>query len=288
MEIRYRGELAIRSRGLSLAAKEWGSPDSRPVIALHGWLDNAATFDRMLPSMSDLHVVALDAAGHGLSDFRSDDASYDIWLDVADVIAVADHMGWDRFTLLGHSRGAIVAVLVAGSFPDRVSHLAMIDGHVPIPATEHNAARQIAKAIRDHRRFGNASPSFFSSFERAVHARSNGFLALQLDAAEILAQRGVRQSERGFYWHNDQRLKGTSSIKFTREQLQSFLAAVSAPTLLIQAQQSIFTRDDKEAELFASIIGLQIVDMAGGHHLHLESQHARVAQEISRFLSQHE
>ena len=283
MAIEFNAEKVFDSRGLALAAKEWGRPGSLPVIALHGWLDNAASFDRLLSHMTDVHVLAMDSAGHGMSDFRSPDSGYDIWQDIADVLAIADQMGWDQFTLLGHSRGAIIAALTAGTAPQRIRHLAMIDGHVPVPVENHNAARQMAKSIRDQRRFGASSPSFFPSFERAVTARADGFLTLERDAAAVLAKRGVRQSDRGFYWHNDQRLKAASTIKLTREHIESFLTAIEAPTLLIHAQDSVFTADDQQAELFAWISRLKVIDMPGSHHLHMERQSLEVAQAIQAF-----
>jgi pimeloyl-ACP methyl ester carboxylesterase len=173
------------------------------VIALHGWLDNAASFDVMLPFMDTLHVIAIDCAGHGNSSFRSADSSYNIWQDISEVIGIADQLGWDRFALLGHSRGAIISSLVAGTFPERITHLALIDGHIPSLAGAQGTAAQLAKSLHEHRRYSQSSPSFFHSFERAVQARTNGFLPLQEGAATVLAQRGVREEERGFYWHND-------------------------------------------------------------------------------------
>ncbi|MGD8323921.1 MAG: alpha/beta fold hydrolase, partial [Gammaproteobacteria bacterium] len=95
--------------GLSLAAREWGTAGELPVIALHGWLDNAGSFDLLAPQLSGVHLIALDCAGHGLSGHRSPDATYNVWQDVPDVFAVASRLGWDRFTLLGHSRGAAIA-----------------------------------------------------------------------------------------------------------------------------------------------------------------------------------
>ena len=120
MSIEFIRERSFENKGLTLQAKEWGRSGYPPVIALHGWLDNANSFDRMLPHMKDLHVIALDLAGHGRSDFRSQDSSYDIWCDIADVLAVADQMGWETFSLLGHSRGAVIAGLVTGAFPERI------------------------------------------------------------------------------------------------------------------------------------------------------------------------
>ena len=130
MPIEFIRERTFELNGLTLTAKEWGRSGSIPVIALHGWLDNAATFDRMLPFMENLHVIALDLAGHGRSSHRSVDSSYDIWIDIGEVMSVADQMGWDRFALLGHSRGAIISGLIAGTFPERISHAHYLLGGV--------------------------------------------------------------------------------------------------------------------------------------------------------------
>lgn len=222
MSIEFVSERSFESNGVQLAAKEWGSPVGRPIIALHGWLDNANSFDRMLPHMDQVHVIAVDMAGHSQSGFRSADSGYDIWQDIADVMAIAEQMGWNRFGLLGHSRGAIVSALVAGTFPKKVTQCLLIDSYFPIPNKPANAAAQLAKAITDSKRFQTISPSAFDSFDDAVKARVNGFVALKEDASIILAQRGVVEVGGKFSWRNDQRLKATSMVSFTKEQCESF------------------------------------------------------------------
>ena len=67
MSLEFIRERSFQVNDLTLASKEWGRSGYLPVIALHGWLDNAASFDRMLPFMENLHVIALDLAGHGRS-----------------------------------------------------------------------------------------------------------------------------------------------------------------------------------------------------------------------------
>ena len=222
MSLSFISERTFDVNGLTFTAKEWGSPGYTPVIALHGWLDNAASFDLMLPFLSDMHVIAVDCAGHGGSSFRSADSGYNIWQDIAEILGVADQMGWEQFALLGHSRGAIISTLIAGAFPTRISHAALIDGYMPGLADAKGTAIQMAKSVYEAKRFGAASPSFFPDFDRAVQARVNGFIPLKEGAATVLAQRGVRQHERGFYWHTDQRLKAASQIKLTREHMQDF------------------------------------------------------------------
>lgn len=292
MSLGFISERTFQINGLSLAAKEWGTPGATPVIALHGWLDNAASFDVMLPFMDNLHVIALDCAGHGKSSFRSADAGYNIWQDIAEVMGVADQLGWQRFALLGHSRGAIISTLVAGTFPERISHAALIDGHLPTLADTRGSAVQLAKSLHEQRRYAASTPSFFHSFDRAVMARANGFLPLQESAAILLAQRGVREESRGFYWHNDQRLKAASEVKLTRDHLRDFHTAISAQVLLIEAEGSPFfgrMRSDSNSssendQAFSWISTLQQITMPGSHHLHMEDQAQQVADKIQNFL----
>src|SRR5690606_21588204 len=97
-----RRERRFTVPGLSLAAVEWGDPDGLPVLAAHGWLDNAGSFDLLAPLLHGCRTVSLDLAGHGASGFRSPDASYDLWQDVDDLLDVTDELGWPRACLLGH------------------------------------------------------------------------------------------------------------------------------------------------------------------------------------------
>ena len=64
--------------GLRLAGLSWGSPEARPLLCLHGWLDNAASFAVLAPLLQGSHVVAPDLTGHGKSARRSADATYQI------------------------------------------------------------------------------------------------------------------------------------------------------------------------------------------------------------------
>ena len=284
MPIEFIRERTFELNGLTLTAKEWGRSGSIPVIALHGWLDNAASFDRILPFMENLHVIALDLAGHGRSSHRSADSSYDIWIDIGEVMSVADQMGWDRFALLGHSRGAIISGLIAGTFPERITHAVLIDGYVPMPQSPDNAAKQVMKAIRENRRFAASSPTYFQDFDRAIQARVNGFVPLQIEAATLLANRGVAEGPRGYYWASDQRLKASSYVKFSKENLESFFTGILARVLLIQAENSAFSPDRQQSDLFGWIPQMDITKMPGSHHLHLEDQAELVAEKVQSFL----
>ena len=282
MSIEFIKHRTFESNGVQLAAKEWGDPSGLPVIALHGWLDNANSFDQMLPHMQDMHVIAVDMAGHSQSDDRSADSGYDIWQDIADVLAISEQMGWENFSLLGHSRGAIVSALVAGTFPKLVSHCLLIDSYFPIPTKPGNAAGQLAKAITDRKRFQTIKPSAFNSFEDAVQARVNGFVPLQKQAATILAERGVVEINGKFSWRNDQRLKSSSMVTFTKDQCESFFTAIQCPMMLIQAGSGLL-QGPIQPQLQQWVPHIEVVSMAGSHHLHLEDQAQQVAEKAQQF-----
>ena len=72
-----------------------GGSSGSPVLALHGWLDNSASFDRLAPLLPGLRLVALDLPGHGRSEHRAASAAYHFVDWVADVLAARTVMLYD-------------------------------------------------------------------------------------------------------------------------------------------------------------------------------------------------
>ena len=127
MTVSHIIEKTFTLNGFTYAAQYWGDGAGMPIIALHGWLDNSASFSVLAPQLEGVQLLALDLAGHGYSDHRAGLLDYGIWSEVPDIFAIADQMGWQRFALMGHSRGAMLAFLAAGALPERISHLILID-----------------------------------------------------------------------------------------------------------------------------------------------------------------
>ncbi|NXV18942.1 SEHL2 protein, partial [Cepphus grylle] len=100
-----------------VAAKAWGPSDGHAVLCLHGWLDNANTFDKLIPLLPrDCYYVAMDFSGHGLSSHRPAGSPYHFLDYVTDVRRVAAALQWRRFTLMGHSMGKMKTSLNAQLF----------------------------------------------------------------------------------------------------------------------------------------------------------------------------
>ena len=126
----------VTARGLRQHLLEWGDPsltrDDRPtLVMLHGWMDVAASFQFVVDAFAeDRHVVALDWRGFGASATPAAD-TYFFPEYVGDLELVLDELfGRARapIDLLGHSMGGNVAMLYAGTRPDKVRRLVNLEG----------------------------------------------------------------------------------------------------------------------------------------------------------------
>jgi pimeloyl-ACP methyl ester carboxylesterase len=268
---------------LQLAGLSWGEPGDKPLLALHGWLDNAASFAFLAPRLTGHHVVALDLTGHGKSARRSADASYQIWDDLPEILGVMDALGWESCDLIGHSRGAIISTLVASAFPERVRRLVMLDAVAPDAVPARNFPLQLRKALQDKIRLQARPDRVFSTFEEAVASRAaRGLTSL---AAGTLVERNLCDCAEGVQWTTDPRLRGASAMKMTEEHIQALLGALTMPTLLLLGQDSLGRSPEAADYAQRHIAHLTVQFLAGGHHFHMEAGVADVAHAIREFLA---
>jgi len=276
-------EVRLSLPHIELAAHLFGPEDGLPVIALHGWLDNANSFARLAPKLEGLRIVALDMAGHGHSGHRPLGAGYALWDYAHDVLQVAEQMGWKRFALLGHSMGAIVSVVLAGALPERVTHLALIDGVIPPTAAHDNAAERMGMALQAQLDLQEKRKPVYNTLDRAIEARMKGLVAVSREAAELLAQRGLMPVPGGYTWRTDSRLTLASPLRLSDEQAMSFVQRIGCPTQLVIAADGMLA---KHPELLERL-PFSREQLPGGHHLHLNDEPgaALVADCFNRFFA---
>jgi pimeloyl-ACP methyl ester carboxylesterase len=270
--------------GVELCAKRWGVAGGLPVLALHGWLDNAASFDFLAPLLPSCDLVCLDCAGHGRSGQRDILGAYNIWQDVGELFAVADQLGWSSFSLLGHSRGAMICFLAAGTFPVRITHLNLLEGGIPRIASASQAPELLAEAIRTVKAATVRPRQYYSSFARAVAARTNGLFPLAEEDAEVLALHGVVETERGFTWSYDPKLLAGSEVRFSLEQLLAFRERITAATMVVLAEGGMLLQEQGALELLEARADWQVAHLPGGHHHHMHEQAPAVAELIKKHI----
>jgi len=134
--------------GVRLAIAEAGT-GGRPLMLVHGFTGAKEDFSDFLEPLAERgwHAVAPDLRGHGASDHPGEEESYSLAIIAADLLALADALGWGRFVLLGHSMGGMVAQQLLLARPERVTGLVLMDTtHGPIDWVEADT-RELAAAI---------------------------------------------------------------------------------------------------------------------------------------------
>ena len=279
-------EISIQIPGLRLAARAWGPETGDPVMALHGWLDNAATFDRLAPLLpSSLRIVSLDLPGHGLSDHRGPDALHHYVDWVPTVFDAADALGWSQFSLLGHSMGGGIASLMAGTWPDRIRRAVLIEGVGPFTNPPHEAPKRLRASIEQRRKLASRRPRVCANRVAAARARvQHGYGTLSRAAADILVARGTEQIDDGVRWRHDLRLQTSSAIRLTEAQVEAFLRGIRCPVLVVFADSDWRPPGDLYRKRLPLIADCQCIECPGSHHLHLDTPE-QVASPIGRFLT---
>ncbi|MEE8056979.1 MAG: alpha/beta hydrolase [Pseudomonadales bacterium] len=278
-------ERFFQVNGYQLAAKEWHTDAAIKVIACHGWLDNAASFDGLAPLLTACHVVAMDMPGHGHSDHKSPQASYNIWDDLLDILAVADALNWQTFNLLGHSRGGIMSMLLGAAMPERVQAMVMLDAIVPMPIDIADTAKQLHKFLTQQRSIHKKQLPRYTSIDEATSARCRGARMSEASAKQIV-ERGIKKMHGYYHWSNDPRLNTASAFKLTEDHNMALLNAIKIPSLLLLAEGGLGSIKGM-VDLAASCRFIHYQLMAGSHHFHMEEQAPIIADKVQHFFSSH-
>lgn len=172
--------------GVDLALAEAGTGQPRRLMLLHGFSGAKEDFTEWLDRLAagGWHAVAYDQRGHGESAQPAGEEAFSLRILEADLAAVADSLGWDRFVLLGHSMGGMVAQLFAMHHRDRLQGLILMgtshgppDGIEPqLVSLGREVVRQggLAALLRAQKDFGPGPVD--TAAHRALTARRPGYL----------------------------------------------------------------------------------------------------------------
>lgn len=273
-------EIVISASGYQVVAVEYGDPRGKPVLALHGWLDNAASFFAMAKHLQGVRLIALDLIGHGRSDHRPQLMPYHIWDNVADLHSVMQALNLEKVDLVGHSMGASIAMLFAATFPEKIGRMMLIDGLGPLAYETEELPGLLAEAIVRRDRMAAKALKPYPSFESAVTARMNSRWPVPREAAEALLERGLTKTEKGYIWSNDPKLLLPSLVRFSPDQISSFLRSVRSEAIVIKASDG--AADTVIDRWLDDLDWVDLVEIEGSHHLHMfEPIAALLAQKIN-------
>jgi pimeloyl-ACP methyl ester carboxylesterase len=266
----------------TLRGLRWGRIGDTSILALHGWLDNAASFSRLAPLLTVADVVAIDLPGHGQSDHRPQSVRYHFIDYIPVVLDAVNALGWSNCVLIGHSLGAAIASFTAATEPDRVRGLFLIDGLGPFSEEPHSAPGRLQRSIRRFADRSATATTEYQNLDAMINARHRAGIISKAGAA-ALATRNVIQDKQGFRWRTDPRLRFPNPQYLTEDQVLAFLRKVKAPTVLGMASEGLLKGQPQTNERIRAFSNIDVVELPGAHHLHLDDPQL-VARVINRFL----
>lgn len=263
-------DVTFTTKFCRLAALRQGRIGATPVLALHGWLDNAATFKPLAHYLGqELDLVAIDLPGHGHSDHRSVDASY-LFVDwVREVFAAADACGWKQFHILGHSMGAGVATLAAVADPSRVLSVLGLDGFMPVTSEANELAPRLRDYVRDALR--DRRQISFPSEQDALAIRARAGQFEHLNGLKEIVDRNTVLKDGRWYLRSDRRLMTHNPLRLNPDQLDRLAAELKAPIHIIVADDGLEFVKEQVVRLGPLIKEFSFEKVAGFHHVHLDA-----------------
>ena len=276
-------KIALGTIALLRSAK----PGGVRVLALHGWLDNAASFVPLAPLLEGIDLVVPDLPGHGRSAHLAPGADYSFAGALHAVLDIADALGWGRFALLGHSMGAGIGSLVAAGCPQRIERFVAIEALGALAETPERTVARLREAVAATRALRDKRLRVFPDIASAVRARMQAN-ALSEPVARLLVERGIvpapaDANASGYVWSSDPRLTLPTMLRTTEAQVANLVEGIQCPTRVIYADPAQpYLPDPLRRERAALLPHGDMRVLPGGHHLHMEDPRA-VADAIGDF-----
>jgi pimeloyl-ACP methyl ester carboxylesterase len=214
-------DLEVSANGLTFTAVACGPGDGRPVLFLHGFPQTSYSWHHQLDAVgaAGYRGLAFDQRGYSPKARPESVDDYRIGQLVGDVLAVADVWDLDRFDLVGHDWGAMVAWVVAARHPDRVRTLTAVSVPHPRAFAAAFGARVTGDAAGDAA--GDADQRQRSSYIEVF--RAEGGVAERA----LLGEDGTGAGLRAMF--------DASGLSSDTEEVRRFVAAMLEPGALTAA-----------------------------------------------------
>ncbi|XP_067934250.1 serine hydrolase-like protein [Watersipora subatra] len=295
MVFKMAKEVLIKVGYGNIAYKVWGdnSPSAQKFLGVHGWLDNAGSFDPLMPYFQNQGrcVACLDLPGHGLSSHHPQGIPYSHASDIQAMRSVIKDLGWQNYHLLGHSMGAMRSQMYALCWASEVISVLNLDAvimpieHISPGKTPFEAlGKQVDKYL------GYRDTYHGKAREHTWDELAQRWLAavpdLGLDNFTVLMERGSTKLANGMYVFNrDPALHNRTNAVLghsTKEIFSCMQKLGHIPQIVLSSSNfGSFTKDcpeladtvDKFLHALSEIYPnkMEIINVGGSHHFHMHT-----------------
>ncbi|MFI5706420.1 alpha/beta fold hydrolase [Kribbella sp. NPDC051620] len=236
------------------------------LVLLHGLGSDSNDWSWVVPELAARYrVVALDLPGHGHS---TAGRSHTLADAASAVLALAEHLGCDRFVPVGHSLGGAVAARLAVQHPDRVQAVVEVDPAYALPAVVVGAWN--AERTQSQRKSAKLPDALLTAPTMSPSLRIR--LANCVDAMDPSV----------FWDYYDGLASGPEEMFVSSPEAEAYLRRRTCPVLAIH---SLRGRAQWETALFTDPASRAIEWEGSSHYLHIE-RHRELAVVLSAWLDE--
>ncbi|MSP37759.1 MAG: alpha/beta hydrolase [Deltaproteobacteria bacterium] len=256
--------------GLKLHYWEWGDPKEETYVFVHGVRDQGRSWDHFLDELIRRgvpikHAVALDLRGHGDSEWPSTSRGYAHEDFLTDLAGLAKHLDKESVTIIGHSLGGSMCLLYAGTFPEKVKRMVLLESLGPFARADDEVPNIMAERLngRDYVEI----PFPHETLQAAAKAIQKTFPLIPDKAALHMAQHGTNTNGGRFRWKHDPILRYRTTTAMSEGQIEAFIRRLTCPILFVYGTESDFMKSVRghRAQMFpnATIVPIE----GAGHHI---------------------
>ncbi|KAB0795053.1 hypothetical protein PPYR_11892 [Photinus pyralis] len=266
-----------------IAGKWWGSKTIQPVLAIHGWQDNAGTFDTLIPLVMDRNTsfLCIDLPGHGLSSQCPPGHHYSAWDFVLTVRRIVKRFKWNNIKILGHSMGAAIAFVYAAIFPNDLDGYVAIDMISSVPRETDENFDSIKLSLDRFLQYDgfNWENSMSYEYDDIVQLLMTVYSnSLTTESAKILLKRGAKQTkDHRFQFRRDACvIVDNMASYFTFNTILTFSSRIKCDVMYIQAESGLMLHKSEQHDAIVESIRqsarrFEHCTVPGTHHVHLNN-----------------
>jgi pimeloyl-ACP methyl ester carboxylesterase len=267
--------------GIHYNVLEWAGPSDGTLtyVLVHGFTDVAFAWRRVAEQLAThAHVIAPDLRGHGDSDWIGGGGYYYFMDYVADLDDVIRQCARTRVVLVGHSMGGSVCSYFAGTRPDRLQALALLEGLGPPDQSAADGPTRTAMWIDAWRAARTKSSKVMATLDDAVARLRKHDDLLSGELARELAEHGTKKVDGGFAWKHDPLHATFGPYPYRLDTAMKYWAKITCPTLIVDGADSKLNLSfDERAKRRASFVNHRYEVIANAGHAIQRHQPAALA-----------
>jgi pimeloyl-ACP methyl ester carboxylesterase len=250
--------------GARLFAVRSGPAKATPILAIGGWIGSSELWLEPLAALSDTYAtISYDHRGSGLTVNAAESITFNNLVN--DALAVLDAYGIARCVLAAESAGAQTALAVAARYPERVSHVVIVDGMV---------ARGVAVD----------NDPFLQGLRTAYDVAIERFVQLCLPEPDV---EHVKAWGRKILARAQPAAAIALRIVGSTTDVSADVQRIRQPLLVLHGELDKIVPLESAQALAATVPGAQLQVLAGCGHVPTLTQPRRVADAMRAFLVQH-